>query len=293
MRTEGFVSKRLCSAFALAALLGFAPVNAQADGGGYWAGAPSTRVNWSGIYLGVHAGYGWSNVDSEITGSAGTLALLDFVGAPTGAKLDPEGFLAGGHIGIQHQWGRLVAGVEASLTPGGQLRDSSSADFDNVGCVFIFCFGGFGTSSFQTEVKDFMSIAGRLGYAQDNWLLYGKAGYASARIETSAQTDGTACFFACFIDFAGSVSTSKRHDGYVLGAGLEYMIRPNVILGVEYDYTDLRARTHTGTAGVDLFGGAVAFTTPVSMRVDPDAIHAVYGRLSFKLGREEEARPLK
>jgi hypothetical protein len=50
-------------------MVGLLPADAQANGS-YWNGAPSTRVNWSGLYVGVHAGYGWSDVDQEITDPA-------------------------------------------------------------------------------------------------------------------------------------------------------------------------------------------------------------------------------
>ena len=40
-------------------------------------------------------------------------------------------------------------------------------------------------------------------------------------------------------------NTEERHHGWVIGGGLEYMVHPNVILGVDYSYIDLGSERHT------------------------------------------------
>ena len=260
------------------------------------AHAPGTVVDWSGLYVGLHAGYAWSDVDVELREPGGAVALLEGLGAPTGARHNLDGFLGGGHIGIQHQWGRWVLGVEAALSIGDQ-RDRSTAAFSGTDTDFPFETEWEGQSSFRTEIDNFASIAGRLGYAHDRWLVYAKGGLATAAIKTRGTVDGEACFeifnfpLGCS-DFGGSFSSRERHYGWLAGGGLEYMITPNLIVGVEYSYTDLGARTHTGSGTIELDGAT--FSGETRVRVDPDAIHAVTARVSIKLGRDEPApRPMK
>ena len=257
------------------------------------AHAPGTVVDWSGLYVGLHAGYAWSDVDVELREPGAAVTILEGLGAPTGARHDLDGFLGGGHIGIQHQWGRWVLGVEAALSVSDQ-RDRSTEPFAGQVTFLGFPIAEWaGESSFRTEIDNFMSIAGRLGYAHDRWLVYAKGGFATAAIRSRGSVDGEFCaiFVGCG-DFGGSFSSRERHNGWLAGAGLEYMITPNLIVGLEYSYMDLGARTHSGSGTLDLDGAT--FSGDTRVRVDPDAIHAVTARVSIKLGRDEPApRPMK
>jgi outer membrane immunogenic protein len=58
--------------------------------------------SWSGLYIGAHVGYGWSDVDWQSA-------------IPPGSH-DGEGWLAGGQIGYNVQKGQFVFGVEADLS---------------------------------------------------------------------------------------------------------------------------------------------------------------------------------
>jgi outer membrane immunogenic protein len=248
------------------------------------AHAPGTVVDWSGLYVGLHAGYGWSDVSTDLREPASLVQELEFLKSPTGASHEDDGFLGGGHVGLQHQWGRWVLGVEASLTLGG-LRGQSREDF--VGSFFLINWAG--ESTFKTETENFMSIAGRLGYAHDRWLGYVKGGFATAAIRTRGNVDGESCTsVGVCSDFGGPFSSRERHYGWLAGGGLEYMVTPNLIVGLEYNYTDLGARTHTGSVTFGNFSGETR------ARVDPDGIHAVTARVSIKFGRDEpELSPTK
>jgi outer membrane immunogenic protein len=92
-------------------------------------------------------------------------------------------------------------------------------------------------------------------------LFYGKGGYANGKISVSgANTDGD--------EFAGS----KRHDGWVLGAGVEYLLATNVVVGLEYSHIDLEEETYSFNSG-----GATLRVEDV--RSDVDAFSA---RVSYK-----------
>ena len=285
----GLVMRKSLLALCIVGGLAVAPGTASAH-------APGTVVDWSGLYVGLHAGYAWSDVDVELREPGGAVDALEFLGAPTGARHDLDGFLGGGHIGLQHQWGRWVLGVEAALSFG-DLRDRSTDAFAGSASILFLETEWAGQSSFRTEIDNFASIAGRLGYAHDRWLVYAKGGLATAAIKSRGSVDGEACaelfgFPLGCSDFGGSFSSRERHYGWLAGGGLEYMITPNLIVGLEYSYMDLGARTHTGSGTLDLDG--TTFSGETRVRVDPDAIHAVTARVSIKLGRDEPApRPMK
>ena len=117
-----------------------------------------------------------------------------------------------------------------------------------------------------------------------------KGGYASAKVSNASLTgvDVTGCvFFTCAsASGSGSTRSDARHDGWVVGGGFEYMITSNVTFGLEYNYIDLGSKTHNGVTTIDVPNvGSGSFGS--SSRVDVDAIHAVYGRLSVKVGGED------
>src|SRR5690606_21616879 len=136
----------------------------------------------------------------ELAGPAGLQTLVDLIGIPDSGSYDLDGFLAGGHVGIQGQFGGLVLGVEASFT-GGRLRDSSTTAFDGVlGLPQILGATWDGETTSSTKIGEIFTATGRIGYAWDRWLGYVKGGYASAKVSNSSFTsvDVTGCvLFAC------------------------------------------------------------------------------------------------
>src|SRR6185436_6467235 len=95
----------MIAGLAVAVAAAVAPVVANADGQARTA-APIAQAptSWSGLYFGVHTGFQWSNVNVENPAF------------PPGFSFDHDSFVVGGHIGIQHQFGAIVVGLEGSLT---------------------------------------------------------------------------------------------------------------------------------------------------------------------------------
>lgn len=170
--------------------------------------------NWTGFYLGAHAGYGQADVDWTFAPST---TFIYAPGDQLGFEVD-RAFL-GGHIGYNYQMGRVVLGVEGTLSSG-----LGSQTFDDLTRV-------------STKMGGIATVAGRFGYAFDGWLGYLKAGYATARIET---------------DFNGGETEGKvKHHGYVLGLGAETMILPNFSLGLEYNFVHLNGTEHANAPFID------------------------------------------
>lgn len=293
---------------AIAAVVGCLALTTTAEAGGSLKDGPlpGVHVDWSGLYVGIHGGAGWSKVSTEIIDPPWLVDAQLYTGLPASHSQDVDGWLAGGHIGLQRQYGRLVLGIEASLT-GGRLEGSSNSTFaGEIGIPEINIanfdreLGGgiswFGSTHLTTKIGDIFMLAGRVGHARERWLAYLKGGFASAEIDVKAQGDVTfiACEEGCSTFASGSASSqsSARHHGFVLGGGLEYMIKPNVVFGVEYNYIDLQAKTHKALTTVRFDDASETFDARV--RVDPDAIHTVMARLSYKFGHEPAKHaPLK
>jgi outer membrane immunogenic protein len=217
-----------------------------------------TVFDWSGIYVGGHLGGVWNDVESS--GPAVTRYV-------DGERISHEvdGYLAGGHLGFNQQFGRWVGGVEVSLSEG-DVEGSSVNEIR------------FGDVATKTEIDSLFLATVRLGYAFDRTLAYVKAGYASAEVKLS----GAGELGAAEVGF----SSSERQAGFTLGGGFEYAFTDRVIFGLEYNRIDLGDATHVGFATVD-----DDVVTAIPVRVEPDVLHVAMARLSLKFGEETAALP--
>ncbi|MGL4439691.1 MAG: outer membrane protein [Bosea sp. (in: a-proteobacteria)] len=138
--------------------------------------------NWQGVYVGGHAGASIGSASSANT----------------------SGFNAGVQIGVNGQFDKIVAGVEA---------DVSATSNGNT---------GFGTK-FRQGTNG--SMRGRVGYSFDRVMVYGTAGVAVSNYEYKSPV----------------ASTSRMRTGSVFGAGAELMLTDNVSVRGEvlrYNYAN-------------------------------------------------------
>ncbi len=166
-------------------------------------------LNWTGFYVGVQGGYGFGHSNAAFIGSGATAS-----------NTNPSGGLYGAQIGYNWQTANnLVLGIEGDWLGGG-LSDSVSSNGAGGGPVTITQrFGSIG------------AIKGRLGYAAGQWMPYITGGWAfsnGTRVESGA--------------FDGKDSNS--HNGFIIGAGLEYAMSHHWSVRGEYDYVDLGKATY-------------------------------------------------
>lgn len=119
----------------------------------YQAPPPPLFYNWTGVYLGVHAGGGWADLGVGDTGS---------------------GFIGGGQVGYNYQINRWVWGLEAEISGSGIKNNLAT----------------FGPVTASFNWNSLWTLTPRFGYAFDNWLIYGKAGGAWADVSVSATAFG-------------------------------------------------------------------------------------------------------
>lgn len=218
------------------------------------AAAPVSLYNWSGFYVGGNLGYGWSDAsweNGDNTSSFGDYpSFLDIT-----ASHDMSGVIGGGQIGYNYQTGPWVLGVEA-MFDGASIKGSFSSN------KTPFSLGG--DDQFEARIKALMLFTGRVGYASDNILAYGKAGVGVANIRAEVSDDVGA--------FTGSGSDSHWLTGPTVGVGLEYGITPNLSIGVEYDYLYLKSATYQ-------LGDA---TGSYSWDVDVRNVNLVMAKLNYR-----------
>lgn len=163
--------------------------------------------NWSGLYLGGHGSV------------AVTQADWDRVAPVEGFSFSDTTWGGGVQLGFQRQWERMVLGAEVSYTWLG-------AD-DSIPSVAV------PGTTISTRTNDLLLITGKLGYAQDRWLAYAKAGWASAEIDLRSTTGGL------------TVSSSGREHGWTMGIGIDYAVTNRMLFGVAYDWSFFSLDTRT------------------------------------------------
>lgn len=210
MPASEFLMKRsLTAAVATLALLACGPVLAGdlPSAKGMLPPAPPLPAfyDWSGVYLGAQAGYGW--------GSDRFAPVTAFGRVPLGprAQTSPSGAFGGGHVGFNHQSGQLVFGIEADIE-----SMNARTRYEDAALV-------------MRQRQDWQgSVRGRLGYALDRYMVYVSAGAAFTRFEHAFSSPLT-----------GLSETAKvSRTGWTVGAGLNHAVTENVILGLDYRYTD-------------------------------------------------------
>lgn len=216
--------------------------------------------NWTGLYIGVHAGYGWDAKDVDFGPStAATTVFFTANEFPTSLSPNAKGFLGGMQIGYNWQLANFVVGVEADLSGSGIKGNASLTPTPTAGAVF--------TTSAEKKVPWFGTLRARLGLPVNNWLFYATGGLAYGKTELSFNTAPIA--FACGPGFTcASGTSSSTKVGWTVGAGVEYALRTNWTVRAEYLYVDL------GSQSLTVVSTAPGFGFTASSRFDEHIVRA-------------------
>jgi outer membrane immunogenic protein len=195
---------------------------------------------WNGLYVGVNGGYAWQD-------AGGTFANLGTNTSLNG--LDLNGALVGGQVGYNWQSAQLLLGVEfdaMTLADGGENINTPSAP---------------NASVLGADMNYLASVRGRLGWAINNWLLFGSVGWGFSQFEFTSTA------------FAHKIRLDD--SGLAYGGGVEWMMTYGVSLRAEYLRYDIGASSPlpVGNPSVDP-GDRVAF----------DNIDVARAALNIKLG---------
>jgi outer membrane immunogenic protein len=230
--TVGLVALGMASAPASAADLAARP----------YTKAPPPMIaaiyDWSGFYIGLNGGGGWSHKCWDITNDDG------FPVVPTSAEgcHNASGGIVGGQIGYRWQASSWVFGLEAQ-GDWANLKGSNTSLF----------FGPAVTN--QTKIDALGLFTGQVGYAWNNVLWYVKGGAAVADDK----------YKGFLVGLAVDQANSTRWGGTV-GTGLEVAFAPNWSVAVEYDHLFMgRHDTTLSLVGTGLFSRTDSIKQDVDM----------------------------
>jgi outer membrane immunogenic protein len=203
------------------------------------APAPAPTIyNWAGWYVGGNIGYGWGASSDPSVSFIDPGAVVGFgsyfaAGGNVTPDLSPEGVIGGGQIGynwtLTPNW---VAGLVADFQGSGMKASVTNSVFP-AGTVLS-------NQSNSEQIDWFGTVRGKLGYAQNNWLVYATGGLAYGHVETSGS-------FAIPGALILPGSSNSTQVGWAAGGGMNYALTANWIVGVEYLYVDLGRVSYTET----------------------------------------------
>ena len=182
--------------------------------------APLPVFTWTGFYLGANAGYAFDgNTRVNLSGvTAGNAAAITGGFRPGRVNINDSGFTGGGQIGYNYQFGGgsgVVVGVEA---------DAAYTDLGRT-ITYAPVIGGLTyPTTFHSSLDYLGTVRGRLGYAFNQFLIYGTGGFAYGEVNSNStlySTGGVPIF-------TGSRSTMRT--GYTYGGGVEYALPTNSFL---------------------------------------------------------------
>ena len=165
----------------------------------FYPSVPLTPVEWTGIYFGVNAGYGWASGSSTTVFGGGLtnaglpappgtttplgLGATELGGTGLFSSSSPRGGIAGGQIGFNWQAGMVVFGAELDAQWSGQSNTVSLiCTPPKPGC----------TASEAIKIRSLTTGRARVGLAFD-WLMpYVTAGAAlvNARDDLTVNVGG-------------------------------------------------------------------------------------------------------
>jgi outer membrane immunogenic protein len=195
---------------------------------------PPPVYNWTGFYVGGNLGAAFANGSySDTLGS-------------TFSSTSTTSFTGGGQVGVNYEFRNgVVIGAEAMF--------DWLANTNNTVNVSNIPGAAAGTTAAATLNNRWVTTAtGKLGYAWDRVLLYGKGG--GAWVGTSNTSATVASPLPVFNGLNVPVSGPDNASGWTAGIGVEWAFSGNWSARAEYDYIGLQNQTYTAT-GLPLRGG--------------------------------------
>ena len=158
---------------------------------------------WSGFYVGAGTGAAWDSIDGNF-----------IFPPPASWSTSQTAGLFGPQAGVQRRFGPVVLGVEGDFLF--LFGNNSGTDICHPAAS---CAPG--TIVSQHLRSGLWTAGARVGYPINSWMPYVSGGYAG--------TNATLTFLP------GSIETGTTdHNGGYIGGGLDYMIMPRLVAGIEY-----------------------------------------------------------
>jgi outer membrane immunogenic protein len=203
----------------------------------------SNTYNWSGFSAGVHAGLGADNTnwqDNPINSPN-----IDMNGLGGVANSDGAGGFGGGQIGYDWQFpNNVVVGLGGSFS-GADFTGTQDADKFNMGWTL------------RNRTNWLATVTGRVGYAVNQILFYGRGGLAVDNNTFGVANVGT--------DLGTEGATNV---GWTAGAGVEWAVGPKLSLFTEADYYGFGDQTVNFPGNANGAGANAPFGTSINQSIE-------------------------
>lgn len=251
--------------------------------GGITDGLSKSTHNWDGAYAGVHGGYTTDATDfsQSVVGLTNYIYRDSVLQAPTATwsllqKANTQGTHFGGFVGRNWQWYDAVLSLEGTYSYFGNLSTRSSGSNALVivnppgetlptGITHNYAVSLTGAATAQ--VKDVVTLRGRVGWDGGDFMPYAFMGAAIGRMDVSRtvtsnvqlRTDvtttdafgNTTTTIGTYGPVPAQSGTQGQHRtntfavGWTAGLGLEYCVWNGLFARVEYEYTRFAAVMNT------------------------------------------------
>jgi outer membrane immunogenic protein len=213
--------------------------------------AAAVPYTWTGCHVGGHVGGAW---DRTTYSDPGTLAPPIFGGAP----ILTQNFANPGQSFSANSQGAFLGGVQAGcdyeFASHWVIGIGGDASWTNLNSLTDDPFFGGKNNApvrFSARTDEIATLTGRVGYAWDRVLVYGKGGAAYAR-DRYAQNNSFGinnAFLGCNNGIVGGTlvgcNTAGSADrwGWTAGVGVEWAFATNWSAMIEYDHYGFDTRT--------------------------------------------------
>jgi opacity protein-like surface antigen len=236
-------------------------------------GVPVSTVSpvvdqWSGIYIGMNAGYAANDVNTYTTTVGNASGILSYSSTTEpvvggGAAVNYfAGPVVGGQVGYNHEFkNHIVAGAESDMD-WADVNNNHITNTNSWAYTITPSVSQISSNSNRIGLDWLGTTRARIGYAFGNFMPYMTGGVAYGQLSSngvgvnSFGYGGTG--FAARFNSSGAQSYSAVKIGWALGAGTEYKVTENISMKAEYLYTQLsgiNGGAYSTSAGATSCGG--------------------------------------
>jgi len=227
-----------------------------------------TKSGWAGFYIGGQLGGSWADSDVSARIGSGTFIIPGFVSTPlwggaiTGISSDLSSATGGLYAGYNFDVGhKTIISLETDVVRA-DIDDRTGYNVFNVSAIGSVT--GYLMSRTDIEQKWAGATRVRIAYADHDQILpYISAGVAYGKIKSSVNSylSATPNGVNAYPGVEYNFRDSDTFIGWTVGTGADYAVTDNILMRVEYRYTDYGDKTYKHT----IPGGG---TSTMSYKVD-------------------------
>jgi outer membrane immunogenic protein len=227
--------------------------------------AAAVPYSWTGCHVGGHIGGAWDRTTYSDPGTLATInggpaVVQNFANPGQAFSANGSGFMGGIQAGCDYQFAShwvIGFGGDVSWT---NLNSVTNDPF----------FGGKNGNpvKFSSQTDEIATLTGRVGYAWDRVLLYGKGGaaYAHDKYAVTNSFGINEAFLGCNGFNGCNTAGSADRWGWTAGVGVEWAFAANWSAMIEYDHYGF----DTKTISMSVINNPAFAVTPANLNVRHD-----------------------